>query len=112
VAGENLRALGLSNGDLVVGDVARLPLEDDSMDVAFANMVLHRAGDPIAMLREMARVVRPGGTVAVNDEVEHPYTWMRNDRVDIWLGFGSEEVERFVGKASLEGYGYAVLGIQ
>ena len=42
------------------------------MDAAFANMVLHHAEDPDAMLREMARVVRPGGTVAIADEVAHP----------------------------------------
>jgi len=72
VARENLRALGVSNVDLAVGEVARLPLEDGSVDAAFANMVLHHAEDPAAMLREMARVVRPGGTVMITDEVEHP----------------------------------------
>ena len=51
VARENLRALGASNVDLAVGEVARLPLEDSSVDVAFANMVLHHAEAPAAMLR-------------------------------------------------------------
>lgn len=112
VARENLRALNLSNVDLVVGDVARLPLEDGSVDAAFANMVLHHAEDPVAMLREMTRVVRPGGTVAITDEVEHPYGWMRDEHADVWLGFGSAQVERFFGEAGLEGYGYESLGMQ
>jgi ArsR family transcriptional regulator len=51
VARENLWALGASNVDLAVGEVARLPLEDSSVDVAFANMVLHHAEAPAAMLR-------------------------------------------------------------
>jgi ubiquinone/menaquinone biosynthesis C-methylase UbiE len=59
VARENLLALGASNVDLLAGEVSRLPLEDCSVDAAFANMVLHHAEDPEAMLREMARVVRP-----------------------------------------------------
>ena len=51
VARENLQALGTSNVDLAVGEVARLPLVDSSVDVAFANMVLHHAEAPAAMLR-------------------------------------------------------------
>ena len=113
VAGKNLRALGVSNVDLVVGDAARLPLEDGSVDAAFANMVLHHALDPAAMLREMARVVRPGGAVAITDEVEHPYVWMRDEHADVWLGFEPEQVARLFSSAGLsEGYGYESLGMQ
>ncbi len=113
VARDNLRALGASNVDLVVGDIAKLPLEDGSVDAAFANMVLHHAQDPGAMLREMARVVRPGGTVAITDEVEHPYVWMRDEHADVWLGFEPEQVERLFSSAGLsEGYGYESLGMQ
>jgi ArsR family transcriptional regulator len=113
VARKNLHALGASNVDLVVGEIARLPLEDGSLDAAFANMVLHHAEDPVAMLREMARVVRPGGTVAIPDEVEHPYAWMREEHADVWLGFGRGRVEHFFAAAGLsEGYGYEPLGMQ
>ena len=113
VARKNLRALGASNVDLVVGEVSRLPLEDGAVDAAFANMVLHHAEDPEAMLREMARVVGPGGTVAITDEVEHPYEWMRQEHADVWLGFGREHVRRFFAAAGLsEGYGYEPLGMQ
>jgi ubiquinone/menaquinone biosynthesis C-methylase UbiE len=112
VARENLRSLGASNVDLVVGEATRLPLEDESVDAAFANMVLHHAEDPAAMLREMARVVRPGGTVAIADEVEHPYEWMREEHADVWLGFARAQVGRFFGEAGLEGNGYESLGMQ
>ena len=86
VARENLTALGVSNVNLVVGEATRLPLEDGSVDAAFANMVLHHAEHPTAMLLEMARVVRPGGRVAITDEVEHPYAWMHEEHADVWLG--------------------------
>jgi ubiquinone/menaquinone biosynthesis C-methylase UbiE len=112
VAQENLRALGASNVDLVVGEASRLPLEDGAVDAAFANMVLHHAEDPAAMLREMARVVKPGGVVAVVDEVEHPFAWMREEHADIWLGFDERQVERYFTVAGLEGYGYEPLGMQ
>ena len=41
-----------------------LPFPDDSFDVALAQLVVHFMADPVAGLREMARVTRPGGAVA------------------------------------------------
>jgi ubiquinone/menaquinone biosynthesis C-methylase UbiE len=76
VARENLDALSVSNVELLVGDLAGLPLADKSVDAAFANMVLHHAIDPAAMLEEMARIVRPGGAIVITDEVEHHYEWI------------------------------------
>jgi len=51
----------------VQGDVYGLPLDDSSVDIAHAHQVLQHLGDPVAALREMARVVRPGGVVAARD---------------------------------------------
>ena len=112
VAKKNLKQLGIGNVELLVGDVKALPLEDTSVDAAFANIVLHHAEDPAAMLREMTRVVRPGGVVAVVDEVEHPFAWMREEHADVWLGFTREQVEGFFREVGLEAYGYEYLGIQ
>ena len=42
----------------------RLPFPDDAFDVALAQLVVHFMTDPVAGLREMARVTRPGGVVA------------------------------------------------
>ena len=112
VARENLRALGASNVELVVGEASRLPLQDGAVDAAFANLVLHHAEDPEAMLREMARVVRPGGTVAITDEVAHPYAWMREEHADVWLGFERGQVGRYFAAIGLEDYRYEPLGMQ
>src|SRR5215218_9757187 len=79
VARKNLAELGIANVELLEGDVRALPLDSGSVDAAFANMVLHHAEDPGAMIREMARVAKPGGVVAVVDEVEHPYGGMREE---------------------------------
>jgi ArsR family transcriptional regulator len=40
-------------------------------------MFMQHAEEPAAVLEEMARVVKPGGSVAVVDAVEHRYEWMR-----------------------------------
>jgi ArsR family transcriptional regulator len=112
VARKNLAALGIANVELLDGDVRALPLDSGSVDAAFANIVLHHAEDPGAMIREMARVAKPGGVVAIVDEVEHPYGWMREEHADVWLGFGEWQVEGFFSEAGLMGYGYESLGMQ
>jgi SAM-dependent methyltransferase len=50
--------------DVRVGAAEDLPYADDSFDVALAQLVVHFMSDPVAGLREMARVTRPGGWVA------------------------------------------------
>jgi GMP synthase-like glutamine amidotransferase/SAM-dependent methyltransferase len=50
---------------LVVGDAARLPLADGSVDAVFAAGLVTHLADPVAGLRELARVTRPGGRLAV-----------------------------------------------
>lgn len=112
VARGNLAALGADNVTLVEGEVHDLPLVDDSVDVAVANMVLHHAYDPGMMLTEMARVVRSGGRIAITDEVEHGYEWMRTEQADIWLGFTPGQVQTYFTSAWLVDYGYAAPGMQ
>ncbi len=67
VARANLERLDIDNAELREADVSSLTLPDDSVDAAVANMVLHHAQDPAAMLVEMARVTRPLGA-----DSDHP----------------------------------------
>jgi SAM-dependent methyltransferase len=50
--------------DLHADAAEHLPFADDTFDLALAQLVVHFMADPVAGLREMARVTRPGGTVA------------------------------------------------
>jgi SAM-dependent methyltransferase len=49
-------------------DGAKLPFADDGFDVTLAVTVMLHVADPLAVVREMARVTRPGGRVAVQDQ--------------------------------------------
>ncbi|WP_326584690.1 class I SAM-dependent methyltransferase [Streptomyces sp. NBC_00481] len=53
------------DGQLLLADVARLPLRTESLDAVFAAGLVAHLPDPTANLRELARVVRPGGTLAL-----------------------------------------------
>lgn len=61
--------------EFAVGDVYRLDLPDDSFDVVHAHQVLQHLTDPVAALREMRRVARPGGIVAARDGDYGAFTW-------------------------------------
>ncbi|MFH8487305.1 class I SAM-dependent methyltransferase [Streptomyces longisporoflavus] len=52
-------------GRLVLGDVARLPLRDGSLDAVFGAGLISHLPDPAENLRELRRVVRSGGTLAL-----------------------------------------------
>ena len=60
------------------GDLSRLPLRDDSVDVAMLSQALHHASDPERALAETARVLRPGGRLLILDLREHDQAWVRN----------------------------------
>jgi SAM-dependent methyltransferase len=52
--------------DVRVGAAEKLPFEDDSVDLAIAQLVVHFMADPVAGLAEMKRVTKTGGTVAAS----------------------------------------------
>jgi SAM-dependent methyltransferase len=58
---------GLTNVTFRTGNAYALDLPDGTVDVAHAHQVLQHVADPVAVLGEMARVVRPGGIVAARD---------------------------------------------
>ncbi|MFI5491876.1 class I SAM-dependent methyltransferase [Actinoplanes sp. NPDC051859] len=77
---------GLTTIDFAVGDVHALAFADATFDVVHAHQVLQHVGDPVQALREMRRVARPGGVVAVRDSDYAAFTWFpRLPELDEWL---------------------------
>ncbi len=66
---------GLGTVDFAVGDVHALDFPDDTFDIVHAHQVLQHVGDPVQALREMRRVTKPGGIVAVRDSDYAAFTW-------------------------------------
>ncbi len=74
-----------------VGDIYALDLEDASFDVVHAHQVLQHLSDPVAALRELRRVARPDGVVAVRDSDYAAMVWAPPDpRLDRWLALYHE----------------------
>lgn len=77
---------GVWNLDFAVGDAYALDFPDDHFDVVHAHQVLQHLSDPVAALRELRRVVRPDGVVAVRDSDYAAMVWAPLDpRLDRWL---------------------------
>ena len=62
---ETLRAGRDHDGQLLLTDVAALPLRSRSLDAVFGAGLISHLGNPAENLRELARVVRPGGVLAL-----------------------------------------------
>jgi len=91
-----------ADADLRLGDMAHLPLSADEVDCAVVNMALHHVPEPIAALRELRRVLSPGGLLLVGDFLPHDEEWMRETLADQWLGFAPSDLSHWLEAAGFE----------
>jgi len=99
VARQNLSQY--NNIEYHAADGGSIPLADESIDVAFANMYLHHCPDPDAAIGEMVRILKPGGRLMITDMDAHHYTWFKEEMADEWLGFERSQVRLWLKAAGL-----------
>ncbi len=108
LARTNAAEAGVENVEFVKGYLEDMPLEDESVDVVISNCVINLSGDKPRVIREAARVLRPGGRFAVSDVIADP-DMDEQTRADMaaWTGCiaGALTEDEFRGALASAGFG-------
>ena len=87
--------------DLRLGELEHLPIRVGEADLAVASMVLHHLVVPAAGIREIQRILKPGGRLIIADFEKHEIETVREKCGDPWLGFNREEIEKWLSESGL-----------
>jgi len=83
----------VKNVDYRLGDMEELPIDDEAVDIVFFSQSLHHALHPDRAICEAARILKPGGRIAILDLAKHRFEEARDIYADEWLGFSETELE-------------------
>jgi len=84
------------NVDLRAGTVESLPLEDGELDAGILFLVAHFIADPGALMRDLQRVLKPGGKLLLVDFIVHDRADYAIQLGHVWQGFDESQVVRWL----------------
>jgi ubiquinone/menaquinone biosynthesis C-methylase UbiE len=113
LANENKRKAGVENVEFLKGEIERIPLPDNSVDVIISNCVINLSADKDKVLREAFRVLKPGGRFAVSDVVTRGEILPEIRRsVLAWVGCLAGALEEDAYRTKLTAAGFAQIEIE
>ncbi len=107
LARRNQRESGIENAEFLKGTIEDVPLPESSVDVVISNCVINLSADKRAVFHEAARVLRPGGRLAVTDVVADPGMDQATRRdMEQWTGCiaGALTEDEFRGELEAAGF--------
>ncbi len=113
LANENKRKAGIGNVEFLKGEIEKIPLPDNSVDVIISNCVINLSADKDKVLREAFRVLRPGGRFAVSDVVTRGEILPEiRQSVLAWVGCIAGALEEEDYRSKLVAAGFEQIGIE
>ena len=113
LARENQAKSGLTNVEFLKGEIERIPLPDNSVDVIISNCVINLSADKDRAIAEAFRVLKPGGRFAVSDVV------VKGDDVpaelrsmELWVGCVAGALEESAYRTKLSQAGFEAVDIE
>lgn len=91
-----------ANVEIRHGELEAPPVEDDELDVAILFLVLHHIIEPVRVIAQAHRALRPGGRLLVVDMMPHDRDEYRRDMGHAWQGFSEEALAAWFTEAGLE----------
>jgi len=85
-----------------LGETEKLPIPDEAVDYVFANMYIHHVESLPKAIKEMVRILKPGGELVITDMDEHEFKFLKEEHHDRWMGFKREDVRRWFEEAGLK----------
>ncbi|TCM58592.1 regulatory ArsR family protein [Rhizobium sp. PP-F2F-G48] len=101
VARANLDRTGVSTASVRHGDIFNLPLDGRQFDLVTIHQVLHFLEAPEAAIEEAARLLAPGGRLAIVDLAPHMLEHLRQDHAHLRLGFSHQVMGEWLETAGL-----------
>lgn len=103
------RLASFDNVEVRSGSVEALPIDDDELDVALLFMVTHFVLEPVKVLSEVRRVLRPDGRLLMLDLTSHEREEYSVQMGHVWQGFSEDQVRGWTKEAGLAVSRYRVL---
>lgn len=89
LANDNKQKAGAENVEFLKGEIEKIPLPDNTVDVIISNCVINLSADKRTVLPESFRVLKPGGRFAISDVIvrgDVPSEVKKN--MELWVGCG------------------------
>lgn len=86
----------------IQGSGENIPIENNSVDYVFANMFLHHVENPLAVIKEMERILKPVGKLVITDLDKHNFEFLKTEQYDVWMGFDRKDIIKWFEEVGLK----------
>jgi ubiquinone/menaquinone biosynthesis C-methylase UbiE/DNA-binding MarR family transcriptional regulator len=100
------RLAPFENVELRSGRLEEIPIDDETLDAAILFLVAHYVAEPVQVMLEVARTLKPGGRLVIVDLMPHERDEYVLQMGHVWQGLGEEQLRDWFEDAAWTGFRY------